>query len=134
MRLLLDDIPENMIPGYEPNQPYYLVPQIHSKLMNAMVSIPEVNPGDSVWWHCDLIHSVEEIHQGKKTNAVLYIPVGPDCPINRKYVEKAKECFLNGECPPDFSNGISFESDCEDRANLKDLNDVAKVMMGFKNQ
>ena len=57
MRPLLDDIPENMIPGYRPNKLYYLVPQIHSKLMDAMVSIPEVNPGDSVWWHCDLIHS-----------------------------------------------------------------------------
>ena len=58
MRPLLDDIPENMIPGYYPWIPtFYLVPQIHSKLMNAMVTIPEVNPGDTVWWHCDLIHS-----------------------------------------------------------------------------
>jgi len=133
MRPLLDDIPENMIPGYQPTKLFYLVPQIHSKLMNAMVSIPEVNPGDTVWWHCDLIHSVEEVHQGENTNTVLYIPVGPDCPSNRSYVEKAKACFLNGEVPPDFQNLANCETDFEDRATVEELNDVAKVMMGFKN-
>ena len=57
MRPLLDDIPDNMIPGYQPNKLFYLVPQVHKKLMDAMISIPKVNPGDTVWWHCDTIHS-----------------------------------------------------------------------------
>ena len=57
MRPLLDDIPDNMIPGYQPKKLLYLVPQIHKKLMDAMISIPKVNPGDTVWWHCDTIHS-----------------------------------------------------------------------------
>ena len=57
MRPLLDDIPENMIPGYQPKKILYFVPQFHSKLIDAMVSIPKVSPGDTVWWHCDIIHS-----------------------------------------------------------------------------
>ena len=59
MRPLLDDIPDNMIPGYHPKRKafYDLIPQFHSKLINAMVSIPKVSPGDTVWWHCDIIHS-----------------------------------------------------------------------------
>jgi len=132
MRPLLDDIPDNMIPGYQPKKLFYLVPQVHKKLMDAMISIPKVNPGDTVWWHCDTIHSVEELHSGKETNTVLYIPVGPDCPSNRDYLEKAKQCFLDGKCPPDFGmSNVQCESDFQDRATLDDLNDDAKVMMGF---
>ena len=59
MRPLLDDVPDNMMPGYKPQQKgcqFHLVPQIHKKLMDAMISMPKVNPGDTVWWHCDTIH------------------------------------------------------------------------------
>ena len=59
MRPLLDDVPDNMMPGYKPESlgcQFYLVPQIHKKLLDAMISMPKVNPGDTVWWHCDTIH------------------------------------------------------------------------------
>jgi len=136
MRPLLDDVPDNMMPGYKPEQlgcQFYLVPQIHKKLLDAMISMPKVNPGDTVWWHCDTIHSVEEFHSGTETNTVLYIPVGPDCPNNRAYIEKAKKCFLDGEFPPDFKMPTKQdERNFQDRATLDDLNEDAKVMMGFE--
>ena len=76
--------------------------------------------------------SVEEQHDGKETNSVLYIPVGPDCPLNRGYLEKAKENFLAGENPPDFQSSCgSLEKDFRGRATLEDLNEIAKEMMGF---
>ena len=72
------------------------------------------------------------LHSGKETNTVLYIPVGPDCPSNRAYLEKAKKCFLDGKCAPDFGmSNVQCESDFQDRATLDDLNNDAKVMMGF---
>ena len=75
---------------------------------------------------------VEELHSGDETNTVFYIPVGPDCPSNRAYLEIAKKCFLDGKCPPDFGmSNVQCESDFQDRATLDDLNDEAKVMMGF---
>jgi len=136
MRPLLDDVPNNMMPGYKPQQKgcqFHLVPQIHKKLMDAMISMPKVNPGDTVWWHCDTIHGVEEFHSGTETNTVLYIPVGPDCPNNRAYIEKAKKCFLDGEFPPDFKMPTKQdERNFQDRATLDDLNEDAKVMMGFE--
>jgi len=136
MRPLLDDVPDNMMPGYKPQQKgcqFHLVPQIHKKLMDAMISMPKVNPGDTVWWHCDTIHGVEEFHSGTETNTVLYIPVGPDCPNNRAYIEKAKKCFLDGEFPPDFKMPTKQdERNFQDRATLDDLNEDAKVMMGFE--
>ena len=35
-----------------------------------------------------IFFSVEEQHDGKETNSVLYIPVGPDCPLNMQNFEK----------------------------------------------
>ena len=76
---------------------------------------------------------VESIHRGKETSAVLYIPVGPDCPINRLYVERAKMCFLTGNSPPDFhlDSEANKEKNFKGRATLPDLNEVARKMMGF---
>ena len=35
----------------------YVTPEsLFSELHQAMVSIPNVEPGDSVWWHPDVIH------------------------------------------------------------------------------
>ncbi|WP_319459307.1 YbiU family protein [Micromonospora sp. RTP1Z1] len=29
--------------------------------MRALAGIPDVKAGDSVWWHCDMIHSVAPV-------------------------------------------------------------------------
>ncbi|KAJ7710084.1 hypothetical protein B0H14DRAFT_3641410 [Mycena olivaceomarginata] len=34
----------------------------HLLLDATMTSVPAVNPGDTVFWHCDVVHSVEEEH------------------------------------------------------------------------
>ena len=36
----------------------------HLRLEECMVSAPKVNPGDAVFWHCDVVHSVEQEHTG----------------------------------------------------------------------
>ena len=59
--------------------------------------------------------------------------MGPDCPNNKAYIAKAKNCFLDGKHPPDFEMPTKQdESDFQDRATLDDLNEDAKVMMGFE--
>ncbi|KAK7032751.1 DUF1479-domain-containing protein [Favolaschia claudopus] len=67
----------------------------HLLLESTMISIPPVNPGDTVFWHCDVIHSVEPEHTGNEDSAVMYIP-------NAQYVQHQKESFLKGVPPPDF--------------------------------
>ena len=47
---------------------------------------------------------MEKVHNGKKDNAVVYIPAGPDCTLNRAYLEKMKESFGRGTTPPDLVN------------------------------
>jgi hypothetical protein len=36
----------------------------------------------------------------------MYIPAMPACPLNEAYVQKQKECFLQGVRPPDFPKGM----------------------------
>ena len=33
----------------------------HPLLLRALSGIPDVHTGDSVWWHCDLIHAVAPV-------------------------------------------------------------------------
>jgi len=68
-----------------------------------MVTLPHVEAGDSVWWHPDLLHCVESAHLGREPNVVIYIPCGPDCPVNRLYVERSRMLFRRGLGPPDFN-------------------------------
>ena len=92
-----------------------------------MVSVPKVSPGDMVFWHCDVVHSVEQEHTGKEDSAgsfqfiyclqksralstndneprpaVMYIPAVPVTPQNLEYVKRQKDTFLKGVTAPDF--------------------------------
>jgi hypothetical protein len=75
----------------------------HLRLHNTMTSIPKVNPGDLIFWHCDVIHSVEQENTGSSDSAVMYIPAVPQTPQNTAYVKKQAETFLAGTNPPDFA-------------------------------
>ncbi|KAJ3876883.1 hypothetical protein F5051DRAFT_504313 [Lentinula edodes] len=74
----------------------------HLMLDKTMTSVPKVMPGDAVFWHCDVVHSVEPEHTGQEDSAVMYIPAMPTTPMNKAYVEKQKESFVQGVSPPDF--------------------------------
>ena len=41
----------------------------HLRLEECMVSAPKVNPGDAVFWHCDVIHSVDIENTGSGDSA-----------------------------------------------------------------
>ena len=48
-----------------------LTPEFHPhlRLDKCMVSVPKVNPGDAVFWHTDVIHSVEQENNGSEDSA-----------------------------------------------------------------
>lgn len=81
-----------------------LHPHLHlsSSKSSSMVSIPTVNPGDYVAWHCDTIHSVDPRHTGKQDSAVLYIPAVPLCKMNALYLKRQREAAKVLSVPPDF--------------------------------
>ncbi|KAJ7275778.1 hypothetical protein C8J57DRAFT_1449269 [Mycena rebaudengoi] len=88
-------------------------PALHPHLLleESMTSMPPVSPGDAVFWHCDVVHSVETEHIGSEDSAVMYIPAVPLTPQNAKYIAVQKEHFLRGVPPPDFpvaTTGVNF--------------------------
>lgn len=102
------DISSPDFPGIYPRDGGFVGPRPnpishpHMRLDKTMVSVPKVFPGDMVFWHCDVVHAVEEEHTGKEDSAVMYIPAVPCTPHNSAYVERQKESFFTGVPPPDY--------------------------------
>jgi hypothetical protein len=130
LRALQDDVPENDLCGAAPGRALGVHPDWHKDLMAGMVSIPEVHPGDTVWWHTDICHAVGDEHAGKEYASVIYIGSAPDCPKNRAYLPKQKEAFLAGRSAPDFA-AMDFEVDFTGRATEADLTELGRAQMGF---
>jgi hypothetical protein len=130
LRALQDDVPENDLCGAAPGRALGVRPEWHAEMMAGTVSIPEVMPGDTVWWHTDICHSVADEHAGKEYASVIYIGSAPDCTKNRAYLPGQKAAFLAGKTPPDFAP-MNFEVDFRGRATEKDLSDLGRRQMGF---
>ncbi|KAF5387485.1 hypothetical protein D9757_006555 [Collybiopsis confluens] len=102
------DISYDEFPGIYPWDGGYAGPRPtpvshpHMMLETTMTSVPKVMPGDAVFWHCDVVHSVEVDHTGQEDSAVMYIPAVPTTPNNKAYIEKQKDSFLKSVSPPDF--------------------------------
>jgi len=77
----------------------------HLQLARTMVSVPRVEPGDQIYWHCDLIHAVEGVHEGQSDSSVLYIPAVPLTVRNAEYLRDQREHFSLGLPAPDFPGG-----------------------------
>ncbi|KAI0260969.1 hypothetical protein BC834DRAFT_925695 [Gloeopeniophorella convolvens] len=77
----------------------------HLQLSRTMVSAPRVEPGDQIYWHCDLIHAVEGFHRGKGDSSVLYIPAVPLTVRNADYLRYQRDHFIEGLPAPDFPGG-----------------------------
>lgn len=101
-------------------------PHVYS---TGFVSIPRVQPGDAVFWHCDVAHMVENEHRGTDDSSVLYIPTAPLCEVNVCYLKNQRDQFLLGRPPPDFPGGVG-ESCYEDRGILDDLSQEGRRAMG----
>jgi hypothetical protein len=90
-----------------------------------------VEPGDSVWWHPDIIHSVESEHVGIQPSNVLYIPAAPLCPQNARYLCKQRQAFHDGIAPPDFPQ-LFVEQGSARRATQVDLSQHGRRQMGME--
>jgi hypothetical protein len=130
LRALQDDVAEDDLCGAKPGRALGISPEWHPELMAAMVSIPEVQPGDTAWWHTDICHAVGAEHAGTDYASVIYVGSAPACAKNRAYLPRQKAAFLAGRSPPDFA-AMDFEVDFQGRATEKDLTDLGRQQMGF---
>ncbi|WP_369394092.1 DUF1479 domain-containing protein [Streptomyces sp. CG1] len=102
LRPLLPDVPDDDMCGVTVNQVFPASVTWHPLLLEALTGIPDVRAGDSVWWHCDMIHSVAPVRDQKGWGNVMYIPAAPWCPRNERYAASVREAFLSGSSPSDF--------------------------------
>jgi len=130
LRALQDDVAEDDLCGAAPGRALGMSPQWHAELMEGLVSIPEVMPGDTVFWHTDICHAVGDVHAGREYASVIYIGSAPDCPKNRAYLPKQREAFLRGRSAPDFAP-MDFEVDFQGRATMENLTALGRDQMGF---
>jgi hypothetical protein len=130
LRALQDDVDEADLCGAAPGRALGVSPEWHRDLIAGLVSIPEVLPGDTVFWHTDICHAVADDHAGSEYASVIYIGSAPDCPKNRAYLPKQKQAFLEGRSAPDFA-AMDFEVDFKGRATEQDLTDLGRTQMGF---
>jgi hypothetical protein len=130
LRALQDDVAEDDLCGARPGRALGVSPEWHEELLAGLVSIPEVQPGDTVWWHTDIGHAVGDEHAGRDYASVIYIGSAPDCAKNRAYLPKQKAAFLAGRSAPDFA-AMDFEVDFQGRATEEDLTELGRQQMGF---
>jgi hypothetical protein len=130
LRALQDDVPETELCGAAPGRALGISPEWHGDLMGGLVSIPEVQPGDTVFWHTDICHAVADRHAGTEYASVIYIGSAPDCLKNRAYLPRQRDAFLAGRSAPDFAP-MDFEVDFEGRATEDDLTSLGREQMGF---
>ncbi len=130
LRPLLDDVAEDDLCGVGLNQVFPVNERFHSVLTDAISPIPDVVPGDSVWWHCDLIHSVAPITDQQGWGNVMYIPAAPWCAKNEVYSASVLAAFRAGNSPSDFP-AENYEAGWPDRFAESELNDIGRAGLGI---
>src|SRR6202451_1488808 len=130
LRALQDDVPEDELCGAAPGRALSVNPQYHSLLIEALSSIPLMEPGDTVFWHSDVVHAVENEHRGSGYSNVMYIASAPGCAKNSAYLARQAPTFLSGRTPPDFAPD-DFEVDFKGRATEADLAPLGRSQLGL---
>ena len=130
LRAIQDDVPEDDLCGAMPGRALSINDQYHSLLIKALSSIPLMEPGDTVFWHTDVVHAVENEHRGAGYSNVMYIASAPGCGKNSAYLGKQALSFLTGKTPPDFA-ADDFEVDFKGRGTVADLTELGRAQLGI---
>ncbi len=130
LRALQDDVPEDELCGAKPGRALSVQPEWHGLLLQGLTSIPSMQPGDTVFWHSDVVHAVENEHRGTGYSNVMYIASTPGCAKNSAYLAKQAPAFLAGKTPPDFAPD-NFEVDFRGRGTEADLTPQGRKQLGL---
>lgn len=128
LRALQDDVAEDDLCGAAPGRALSVSEKFHPLLLEGFSSIPDMEPGDTVFWHCDVVHAVENEHHGEFDSNVMYIAAAPWCEKNAAYLQRQWPAFVDGRSPPDFA-ADNFEVDFIGRATEQDLTPLGKKQM-----
>ncbi|WP_416777755.1 DUF1479 domain-containing protein [Xenorhabdus budapestensis] len=133
LRPLLNDVPEDELCGVAPGKALPISERWHPHLIRGLSSIPALQAGDSVWWHCDLIHSVAPVENQQGWGNVMYIPAAPLCNRNLAYARQVTEALEHGTSPPDFAQE-HYEKNWKNRFTVAELNAIGLRGLGLENR
>ncbi|EPW3532738.1 YbiU family protein [Klebsiella pneumoniae] len=104
--------------------------KLSARISERLQEIETLKAGDSVWWHCDIIHSVAPVENQQGWGNVMYIPAAPMCEKNLAYAQKVKIALEKGASPGDFPRE-DYEASWQGRFTLEDLNIHGKRALGM---
>ena len=130
LRALQDDVPEDNLCDAIMGRSLRYHEQWHDLLRDGVMSLPQMHRGDGIWWHPDVIHGVEEVHQGSDFSSVMYIGAAPYCEKNAAYLKRQLGKFESGESSPDFAPE-HYEKAFEGRGKPEDLSALGRIQMGM---
>jgi len=131
LRPLLDDVPEDELCGVAPGKVLPVSAQWHPLLVEGLSAIPDVQAGDSVWWHCDVIHGVAPVENQQGWGNVMYVPAAPMCPKNLRYARDVFRAFEQGASPDDFPRE-DYECSWVERFPVERLNSLGRAGLGLE--
>jgi hypothetical protein len=123
-------VPQGDMCGVTVSQAFPASEKWHPLLLKALSGIPDIQAGDSVWWHCDMIHSVAPVSSQHGWGNVMYIPAAPWCPRNQQYAPSLRAAFTAGSSPGDFPEE-HYERTWPNRFQVHDLNETGRRGLGF---
>jgi hypothetical protein len=130
LRALQDDVADDDLCGAANGQALPISERWHPVLMPALTPIPAVEPGDTVWWHGDMIHSVGAVRDQRGWGNVMYIPASPYCEKNAAYAAECGQAFLRGASPSDFA-AENYETGWVGRPTVDDLSPTGRAQLGL---
>ncbi|GAA0806067.1 DUF1479 domain-containing protein [Spirilliplanes yamanashiensis] len=130
LRALQDDVADDDLCGAANGQALPISARWHPVLMPALTPIPAVEPGDTVWWHGDMIHSVGPVQDQQGWGNVMYIPASPWCDKNAAYARECGEAFITGVSPSDFA-AEDYEAGWTGRPRPADLSLTGLQQLGL---
>lgn len=125
------DEPDDELCGATPSRALTISKAYHAKLLRAYVPIPVVEPGDTVWWHPDVVHGVEDHHAGEGYSNVMYIGAAPACAKHESFLPGQRSAFEAGESSPN-SVAENYEVDFEGSFTTDMLSPLGRVQMGYE--
>lgn len=129
-RPLVDDVDEHDMCGVNTGCVFPVLNKWHSLLKLAEARIPHVAPGDTVWWHGDMIHAVDPVEDQKGWGNVMYIPAAPWCERNEAFAPVQLEAFRAGRSGPDMPPE-DYEVSWPNRFQETELNDIGRRGFGL---
>ncbi len=93
-----------------------------------MVCILEVRPGETIWWHLNVLHQVAIGLKGSHCASVIYVGASPVCAKNEAFARKQVEVFSAGRNAPDFA-AKDCELSCDGWATANDRPELGRKQM-----